>query len=1305
MTQSRKFCSRKRKTNIFKILARHKLTNRGNFIPLHMQGYISEAYEASNSSAPRQAQFDTDSRSIKLDNCATRSISPNLEDFVDIPVETNWKLKGIGGQVAGIRIGTMKITIEDDEGMPHSILLPGSYYIPEAKVRLLSPQHWAKVANDHSPLRDGTWCATYGDRIVAYWGQRRYKKTCYLDYEGTNTATIRTRSGFQRYALFCSQCGPSVLDEDDPIAYDASQITDDEGSDSEIETDEIEGSENGPSVHMDKDNDEIDFTVNFGKEETPVTHIIESEDSEPRNHAAEFLRWHHRLGHLSPAKMKLMSLQGDLPRYLAKCETPMCTACLYGKQTRKPWRSKAPKNEPQLSPLTAAGQCVSVDQLESKTPGLLGQLRGIPTKQRYRVATVFVDQYSRLSYTHLQTSTSATETIEGKLAFEQYAAHYGVRVKHYHADNGVFADKLFRQACKDRHQTLSFSGVNAHWMNGVAERRIRELQNTARTMLIHASRRWDAVSPHLWPYAIRMANDVLNSTPDLQRKTSPKSLFSGITTIHDMRPKDWHPFGAPVYALDNRLQSGSKIPKWSERSRLGIYLGKSPHHARNVALVLSNETGLVSPQFHILIDNRFETMRAENKTFFRSTWQEKCHFHNSEPTTSEGESQPLPQPSTFDPTSSNPTSMIFPSAQQITPQIENPTEEREILEQRELPSEEREVTFEHAQNSNPIRRSTRRSKAPERLIEALASELEEQSSEKVAYEVLKQMGESDLNLQHIPRMALTATADPDTMYYHEAIKQPDRAQFIEAMKKEVSDQENNGNWIVVPRETIPKGYVCLPAVWAMKRKRKIVTGEVYKWKARLNIDGSKQEHGRDYWETYAPVASWPIVRLLLIMGLIMNWKTYQVDFVLAYPQAPVGNDFVYMEIPKGFQLPGDEDLVLKIQKNIYGRKDAGRIFHQYLKDKLESIGFKQSVHDECVFYHGSVVYVTYVDDSIIQGPDDEEIQEVLRKMKLAGLDYTIEGGIDDFLGVNIDRREDGTINFTQPQLINSILDEVGLKSDSKTKDIPALSSRILKRHLNSPDFDGSFDYRSIVGKLNYLEKSTRPDISYQVHMCARFSANPKMEHGQAIKHLCRYLLATKDKGIIFKPTNESFDVMCDADFAGNWEAEGAVNDPDTARSRSGFIISYAGCPVSWSSKLATTIALSSTESEYECLSSALRETIPLMRIVQEMNSKGFGFKDTIPKVHCRVFEDNNGALEIATNHKIRPRTKHINVKFHHFHQHVKSGLIKILPIDTKDQLADILTKPVDISILRKLRKKLMGWDIDPSNDERECDDT
>ncbi len=177
------------------------------------------------------------------------------------------------------------------------------------------------------------------------------------------------------------------------------------------------------------------------------------------------------------------------------------------------------------------------------------------------------------------------------------------------------------------------------------------------------------------------------------------------------------------------------------------------------------------------------------------------------------------------------------------------------------------------------------------------------------------------------------------------------------------------------------------------------------------------------------------------------------------------------------------------------------------------------------------IYVLYMDDSILMGPDFQELDKIIKDMKKVGLDLTVKGDISDFLGISIQHHKDGTVHLTQPHLINSILEGLGLHADNaKAKSTPVASSKLLSQHDDAPPHDESFHYRQIIGKLNHLEKSTQPHISYAMHQCACFSADPKQPHADTVKWLGRYLKGTKDKGMILKPKGTSFDIYINADF-------------------------------------------------------------------------------------------------------------------------------------------------------------------------------
>ena len=532
----------------------------------------------------------------------------------------------------------------------------------------------------------------------------------------------------------------------------------------------------------------------------------------------------------------------------------------------------------------------------------------------------------------------------------------------------------------------------------------------------------------------------------------------------------------------------------------------------------------------------------------------------------------------------------------------------------------------------------------------------------------------------------------DIMYLHQALQQPDAAEFVKAVIKEVNGHIDNHNWELVRRDQVPAGVEVMPSVWALRRKRNLITNMITKYKARLNLHGGKQVYGMNYFETYAPVVTWFAIRLLLIMVIILCLASKQIDFIMAYPQAPIEMD-MYMELPHGIQTKygNSKDYVLKLLRNLYGQKQAGHVWNEYLVVKLRSIiGFTQSPIDECVFYRNDVIFSVYVDDGIFVGKTESQLANIVTELRNIGLDVEDQGHPADYVGVNIKQHANGSIEFSQRALIDSIINDAGL-TDAKVKPVPAKVSLQLHAFKDSPPFSLDFNYRSIVGKLNYLAQTTRPDIAYATHQIAKYSADPRQPHGEAILYLVRYLKKTRDIGLRFKPDpSKGFECYCDADFAGNWNHAFAPTDPSTAKSRSGWVIFYANCPVIWASKLQSQVALSTTEAEYIAMSMALRDVIPIMSLVQEMREQHFKVVCTEPYVYCKVFEDNSGALELARLPKLRPRTKHINVCYHHFREHVRKGLIKIFPVSTEDQVADTLTKALPQNLFVRHRYFLCG---------------
>jgi len=282
--------------------------------------------------------------------------------------------------------------------------------------------------------------------------------------------------------------------------------------------------------------------------------------------------------------------------------------------------------------------------------------------------------------------------------------------------------------------------------------------------------------------------------------------------------------------------------------------------------------------------------------------------------------------------------------------------------------------------------------------------------------------------------------------------------------------------------------------------------------------------------------------------------------------------------------------------------------------------------------------------------------------------------------------------MTQPSLIESVLRDLHLSPESKTKDTPSVG-------ILYPDHDGfphqdSWNSCSVVGKLNYIAQNTRPDISFAIHQCARYSAQPTALHELAVKQIGRYLLATHDNGIIM---HHNFKL--DMYVAGMWHCDYSELC-ECALSRTGYIITYCGCPIHWASKLQSEIALSTTESEYIALSMASREVLPICHLVIELHkhglfstrlSKPYSVTHTSTLEATTVYEDNASCIVLAHRDGNKVRTKHISLKWHRFEDHIHNGDLKVVKIDSAHNWVDIFTKPLSQVKHNALRRMVMGW--------------
>lgn len=250
---------------------------------------------------------------------------------------------------------------------------------------------------------------------------------------------------------------------------------------------------------------------------------------------------------------------------------------------------------------------------------------------------------------------------------------------------------------------------------------------------------------------------------------------------------------------------------------------------------------------------------------------------------------------------------------------------------------------------------------------------------------------------------------------------------------------------------------------------------------------------------------------------------------------------------------------IKTNAMYFGYLQASSKWYACLKQGLEDCGFKESQSDPCVFIRKMIILV-YVDDCVLVSQSGDVIKAFIDSLSNGPerFAFTDEGSMENYLGVDIQKLGNGEFVLRQPFLIQCILEAKPTVTNKRS--VPVIGP-LLSRDTDGPVWKGSWSYRSVIGMLGYLQGSTRPDISMAVHQCARLNANPMLCHEKAVKRIGRYLLSTSDKGIHYKPdSTKGLEVYADADFAGGWLL-GDVHNPECVLSRTGYVIMYAGCPI------------------------------------------------------------------------------------------------------------------------------------------------
>lgn len=922
--------------------------------------------------------------------------------------------------------------------------------------------------------------------------------------------------------------------------------------------------------------------------------------------------WHERYGHLNEADLKLLATR-ELVDGLQKMKIKKmstCEVCLKGKQTATPIPKKTKLRETNLLELIHSDLCGPI-----RTNSIGGA----------KYFATFIDDKSRWVQVYFLKSKD-----EVKNAFLKFKAlvenQKGVKIKTLRTDNGLeYLGKDFTEELERCGIRREFTTPHTPQQNGLAERMNRTLLEMARCMIIQSK-----LSHQFWAEAVNTASYIRNRCPTVHGRT-PYEIW------YQKKPKVDHfkVFGSDVYVLNK--QPGKD--KFEPRSLKCYFLGYSNESkgyrlwnikkgkviiSRDVSFVktFENDDTKSTSEFEYNLDNK-ESESNDNINIFTENIEDLSDYQTEDKCDEDAS-----------------TSEEDASTNEKDETNENDTDDFSTNAKMEKQAIREKLTLKRGKGRPAILRTGKKGRP------------------KKSYNIIQ------INKDYVQ-----LAEDDQCESTDDALSGPYANEWKLSMKQEYDALVKQEVWELVPR---PDNKKIIGSRWVLKTKYN-EDGSVERRKARLVAKGCAQRPGIEFNETFAPVARFTSIRVMMAISAIKGLDLYQLDITMAYTYGEL-NEEIYMEQAEHFKIPDKPNHVYRLRKSIYGLKQSGRQWFKKLDHHLKEIGLQHLEADHCVYFlqkGGKILIMTvYVDDLIIATNENELLNQIKNKLKETFKMRDL-GPLKYCLGIQfVQDKESKEIKMNQFKYISDLVKRYKLQEANIA--ITPLEPKIkLSKNEDSPEIS-SKQYQSLIGSLMYAAIATRPDIMYAVSALSCFNNCPRRSQWTSAKRVLRYLKGTANLSLCFRSTSKPLTGFVDADWGG---------DVDTRTSRTGYIFKLAGAAVSWESRKQRSVATSSTEAEYMALTEASREAVYLRRLLNELKLIQLNQPTTI-------FCDNQSASKLVRNHIFHARTKHIDIRHHYVRQVFEEGSIDITYLKTSEMTADLLTKSLSKPSLTKHRIKM-----------------
>ena len=1056
---------------------------------------------------------------------------------------------------------------------------------------------------------------------------------------------------------------------------------------------------------------------------------------------------HRRLGHVSWQSSRLAGRLRAVfgPKLGLEHRSSSCEACVLAKM--KQTFSRAPPTRPATRPL----ERVHIDFVPAVPTLGPGGVTGF---------LLIVDEFTGMYFVHLIHHKSELPDImqKFKLASERHfrlklgQLLWPVELGCVRSDGeAVMVSNVMQAWCNAGGVRWELSSPYAQWQNGKAERAVQTLWQGAEAM-----RKAAGAPPYMWAYTVQAFAHVHNRLATGKSEASPWELWHGVTVPLTARLAHLRSWGCKAYAYVPRSQRR----RLDDRARVCVFIGYSEASKAYILLDLATSAVVVSASV-VFDETRQPLLVARERGVLvvpepvPIEWQPASLLYPlADPLVAAVEPSPaLPDvplsgvappsaddavhdlslveephaglpllsglpadvpdlsPAALPPPELSVSPADLPAAPLPVAQAPAPAAGRMLTRHymKRKAQESVDALFGPTLGAFHVRHGPD-VKPPGPLVEArlhIAKRL-------VGIEPLSvhdfsrlKSAEVTLNTHAVWLRAFQASAVASTTASLLAVQAPATSSealsgvngpaWSRAMEEEMESMDDFGVWELVP--PVPGAPPPLKCKWVYKIKRD-KDGLVDRLKARLTLCGYRQREGRDFDKTWAPTARMRTVRWMLAEAASNGMTTAAMDCTSAFLHAYMDKD-VHMMQPPGTAKPGQEHLVCRLVKALYGSKQASRLFYQLLVSTIlafaamPGVVVTRSLSDDCLFTvrRGAELLrcVSHVDDLAVTHNSASLYADFYAHLRVSLRISDYDGAaLSLFTGIAVSHKPDGGMGLSQSAYIRELLSRLGLERVPPAMSPELTGSKAKLRPLTEPltpaeaAFMSDVPYRQSVAALWYIARGTRPDIFRAVQEVANHVANPGPVHWRAVVRIFRYLKRTVDSELILKgPGVRGFvtPVGADDQLVGFSDADWA-GCVDTSVSKTGWLVWYRGSLISWRSSAQSSISQSSCEAEYVASASLANEVVWWRQFLSEVSVSPVG-----PTV---LFCDNLAAVGLAEHAGSFEATKHFRLRYHVLRKYQAEGDVRVVWCPSSEQLADILTKNVSVKSFRRIATVMLG---------------